>query len=107
MDNAPGPDGFTGRFYKSCWDIIKADIMQALDAIQKGHVFKFRLLNTAFITLLPKKADPIQVKDYRPISLIHSFTKLVAKIMANRLAPLLPNLVSMNQSPFVKGRNTR
>jgi hypothetical protein len=57
--------------------------MLALDAIQKGHVFKFRLLNTAFITLLPKKADPIRVKDYRLISLIHSFAKLVAKIMAN------------------------
>lgn len=68
-------------------------------------VFKFRLLNTTFITLLPKKADPIQVKDYRPTSLIHSFAKLVAKIMANRLAPLLPNLVSKNQSAFVKGRN--
>jgi hypothetical protein len=79
--------------------------MQALDAIQKGHVFKFRLLNTAFITLLPKKVDPIQVKDYRPISLIHCFAKLVTKIMANRLAPLLPNLVSKNQSAFVKGRN--
>jgi hypothetical protein len=79
--------------------------MLALDAIQKGHVFKFRLLNTAFITLLPKKVDPIQVKDYRPISLIHCFAKLVTKIMANRLAPLLPNLVSKNQSAFVKGRN--
>ena len=27
----------------------------ALDSIQRGHVFKFRLLNTAFITLLPQK----------------------------------------------------
>lgn len=104
-DKAPGPDGFTVRFYKSCWEFIKDDIMQALEAIQRGHVFKFRLLNTAFITLLPKKVDPLQVKDYRPISLIHSFAKLVAKIMANRLAPFLPDLVSKNQSAFVKGRN--
>jgi hypothetical protein len=31
------------------------DIMRALLAVQRGHVLKFKLLNTAFITLLPKK----------------------------------------------------
>lgn len=41
--------------------------------------------------------------DFRPISLIHSFAKLVTKIMANRLAPLLPRLVAANQSAFVRG----
>jgi hypothetical protein len=105
LDKAPGPDGFTGRFYRTCWSIIKEDILRALDAIYRGHVFKFRLLNSAFITLLPKKMDAVQVKDFRPISLIHSFAKLVIKIMANRLAPFLPSLVSTNQSAFVRGRN--
>jgi hypothetical protein len=32
-DKALGPDGFTGRFYKSCWSIIKKDVMTALHAI--------------------------------------------------------------------------
>jgi hypothetical protein len=104
LNKAPGPDGFTGRFYKSCWSIIKGDVLMALDAIQQGHVFKFRLLNTAYITLLPKKVDAVEVKDFRPISLIHSFAKLVTKLLANRLAPLLPSLVSTNQSAFVPGR---
>jgi len=45
------------------------------------------------------------VKDFRPISLIHSLAKLVTKIMANRLAPLLSNLVPPNQSAFVRGRS--
>jgi hypothetical protein len=26
-DKAPGPDGFTGAFFKRCWDIIKGDVM--------------------------------------------------------------------------------
>jgi len=76
----------------------------ALDAIHRGHVFKFRLLNTAYVTLLPKKVDAVEVKDFRPISLIHSFAKLATKILANRLAPLLPSLISTNQSAFVRGR---
>jgi len=35
---------------------------------------------------------------------VHSFAKLVTKIIANRLAPLLKDLISPNQSAFVKGR---
>jgi hypothetical protein len=81
------------------------DVLLTLNAIHRGHVFKFRLLNTAFITLLPKKDDALLVKDYRPISLIHGFVKLVTKILANRLAPLLSDLVSNNQYAFVRGRN--
>jgi len=79
--------------------------MLALSAIHRGHVFKLRLLNTAFISLLPKKLEATQVKDFWPISLIHNMAKLVTKVLANRLAPLLPSLVATNQSAFVKGRN--
>jgi len=105
LDKAPGPDGFTRRFYRTRWSIIKGDTMRALDAIYRGHVFKFRLLYSAFIALLPKKLDAVEVKDFRPTSLIHNFAKLVTKIMANRLAPFLPSLVLTNQSAFVRGRN--
>jgi hypothetical protein len=48
--------------------------------------------------------DVVEVKDFQPISLTHSFAKLVTKILANQLAPLLPSLISTNQSAFVQGR---
>jgi hypothetical protein len=67
-------------------------------------VSKFILLNSAFITLLPK-ANAIEVKDYCPISLVHSFARLVTKLMANHLASRLPDMVSINQSAFDKGRS--
>ena len=54
---------------------------------------------------MPKKADAKAVGDYRPISLVHSFAKLVSKLMANRLRPKMEFLVSNNQSAFIKGRN--
>ncbi|WVZ80204.1 LOW QUALITY PROTEIN: hypothetical protein U9M48_027698 [Paspalum notatum var. saurae] len=62
-------------------------------------------LNSAFITLIPKKDGVVHVKDYHPISLVHSFAKLVTKIFANRLAGRLHELVSPNQSAFIKGRS--
>jgi mannosylglycoprotein endo-beta-mannosidase len=46
----------------------------------------------------------MSIKEYRPISLVHSFAKLITKILANRLAGRLNELVSPVQSAFVKGR---
>jgi hypothetical protein len=99
-DKAPGPDGYTGRFYKAAWQVIKADFMAAISRLLQGDVTRLYLLNSVYITLLPKKTEAIEVKDYRPISLVHSFAKIVTKILANQLAPKLSNLVSANQSAF-------
>lgn len=63
------------------------------------------MLNAPLITLLPKGPEPKQSGDYRPISLIHSFTKLVAKLLANHLAPELDRLIDINQSAFIKKRS--
>jgi hypothetical protein len=37
MDRAPGPDGFTGRFYKACWTVIKSDFMADIITLQQGN----------------------------------------------------------------------
>ena len=104
LDKAPGPDGFTGRFYKACWSIIKNDIMVAISAVWSRRLRGLGPLNTAYITLIPKKEDAEQPKDFRPISLVHSFAKLITKLLANRLAGQLNQMVSPNQSAFIKGR---
>jgi hypothetical protein len=103
-DKAPGPDGFTGRFYKVAWQVIKVDFMAVVGRLMQCDVNKLYLLNSAYITLLPKTAKVIEVKDYWPINLIHSFARIITKAMTNMLATRLPSLVSPCQSVFVKGR---
>jgi len=103
-DKAPGPDGFTGKFYKVCWPIIKVDLMAAISAIWSRKMGHLEMLNSAYITLLPKKEEATTIRDFRPISLVHSFAKLITKILANRLAGRLDAMVSPNQSAFIKGR---
>jgi hypothetical protein len=56
------------------------------------------------MVLLRKNNVPRQVQDYRPISLIHSFSKLITKALSTRLAPLMQQLVQPNESAFIKGR---
>jgi hypothetical protein len=82
-DKAPGPDGFTGVFYKLCWSVIKEDIMAAMSAIWSRKFCNFSSLNRAYITLIPKVEGAEKVKDFRPISLVHSFAILVTKLLAN------------------------
>jgi hypothetical protein len=54
---------------------------------------------------LEKKEGAQLVGDYRPISIMHSTAKLLAKILATRLAPHLDKLVSHCQSAFIKGQS--
>jgi hypothetical protein len=104
FEKTPGPDGFTGLFYKLAWPIIKADIINAFNAFWALDGRSFNLINEAFMVLL-KKSEPVEIKDYRAISLIHSFGKLVTKCLSHRLALVLNELVHPSQSAFIQGRS--
>ena len=101
-DKAPSPDGFTDAFFKTCWDIVQEDVIAALNTLFMLNSQGFELLNSANIILLPKKAYASRVTDFRPISLIHGFAKIFAKLLATRLAPRLDSIVSKYQSAFIK-----
>ena len=57
-------------------------------------------------TLLPKKdKDPLLVKNYRPISLLNTDYKIIAKVMAKRLNSCLHQIIHDDQTGLMKGRN--
>ncbi|KAM0922185.1 hypothetical protein ACQ4PT_006401 [Festuca glaucescens] len=103
-NKSPGPDGFTSEFYRHYWPIIKVAIMAAMNAVWIGRDQGFEGLNEALITLLPKKEGAVDLQDFRPISLVHSFARLFTKVLARRLAPRMPDLVDGNQTAFIHGR---
>ena len=69
-DRAPGPEGFTGAFYKAAWHIIQPKIMAAVQAFTDGNCRNMGKLNSALVTLLPKKIDASCPGDFRPITMI-------------------------------------
>ncbi|KAM0925087.1 hypothetical protein ACQ4PT_004437 [Festuca glaucescens] len=78
--------------------------MAALRYVWIGRDQGFEALNEALIALLPKKDGAMELKDFRPVSLVHSFARLLTKIMARRLAPRMHELVDGNQMAFIRGR---
>ena len=60
--------------------------------------------NSFFVTLIPKVQDAKLVNEFRPISLIGCQYKIIGKVLANRLSMVIDDLVSMEQSAFIKGR---
>ncbi|XP_026410646.1 uncharacterized protein LOC113305868 [Papaver somniferum] len=103
-DSAPGPDGYTGSFYRKCWDIISGDLFNAI-----ANCWSVRKIpngiNSSFIVLIPKDKKSDAIKDYRPIGLSNFFFKIITKIMATRLGTVLNKLISEEQVAFMKGRN--
>ena len=79
-NKSPGPGSFTFGFLKRFWTIIKEDLMAALgwfwqeECINQGS-------NSSFLTLIPKVANPEGHGEFRPISLIGGYYKIVAKIL--------------------------
>ena len=82
VDKAPSLDGYYLAFFQSCWSVIKANIMEIFQNFMPTVNFK-KSLNATFICLIPKKRDIVEVKDFRPISLIGGVYKIIAKVLAN------------------------
>lgn len=102
--SSPGTDGFTGFFYQSCWDIIRDDVYAFVLDFFKGAYLPSDI-SIATLVLIPKVTAPRQMGDYRPISLVNFCGMIISKMLANRLATLLPKLVDEEQPGFVHGRS--
>lgn len=102
-NKSPGPDGFTGEFYKEFQDVLLPDLHRVITRVLEDGL-TLEQLNTSYIVLIPKKEDAKLPQDFRPISLVHGIQKIVSKILANRLQPIIPNIVNDSQTRFVKGR---
>ena len=63
-----------------------------------------RSLNSTFLVLIPKYKGVEDLKDFRPICLVGSLYKLLAKVLANRLNKVMNNLVNKAQNAFVEGK---
>ncbi|XP_027122245.1 uncharacterized protein [Coffea arabica] len=102
-DSAPGPDGFGSGFYQACWEIVKDSLVAAIQDYFRGGWLPKGVTST-LIVLIPKIQGATRWQEFRPISLCNVSSKIISKLVSNRLNQLLPQLISPWQSGFVLGR---
>lgn len=92
VDKTPGPNGFPTKFLKICWDVVGMEVMEVFETFCSKHQWS-RSSSATFITLIPKKKDVSEVKDYHPISLVSYLYKVLAKPLVIRLKNVLSTVI--------------
>ena len=91
--SGPCLDDMSPTFYKSFWNIIGPNVVEAsLSVLNTGTIPAN--FNHTFISLIPKIKNPEKAKNFRPISQCNMLYKIIAKTIANHFKTLLPKLVS-------------
>lgn len=99
----PGCDGIPQEFYHCCWDFIGDDITEVFNIILKRN----RLCASqkqGIITFIKKKGDKLSVDNYRPITLLNYDYKILARILVNRMKPILSEILHPAQKCGAIGR---
>ncbi|CAL1396882.1 unnamed protein product [Linum trigynum] len=100
---ASGSDGFTRKFFKSFWDIVGTSVVEAVISFFTSSRM-LRSFNHTWLTLILKVDSVETIRQLRLISLCQFVYKLITKIMAERLASMLPQIVLEGQNGFIGDR---
>lgn len=104
--NAPGPDGLTVEFLLSSQELFLDPLLYAAQEILVGRASLPGLNDLLIYLILKEGKHPLNSDAYRPIALLNQDYKIMANILATRLAPLLPGVIHSDQQGFVEGRST-
>ena len=101
---APGPGGFGGAFYKMFWKYLKYIVVGAIREVYKNKELPLSQ-RLGIIALIPKAdKDRCYIKNWRPLTLLETFYKLISATLANRIKPVLNTIIGRHQKAYIPGR---
>lgn len=104
-NKCPGTDGLTPELYLHFWPYLAKNFKLLFSEIVDNKLLHSSARD-GILTLLGKlDKDPLLVPNWRPITLLNTDYKLFAKVLANRLLHVLPQLVGDDQFGYIKGRS--
>ena len=103
-NKTPGSDGIPIDWYKVFYTKIRDVLFEAIEeSFEKGKLYPSAL--EGIINLIPKgQKDSRFLKFLRPITLLSADYKVIEKILANRMQPMLEEIINMDQKGFMKDR---
>lgn len=102
---SPGIDGLGSEFYVTFKDILTNVLMDVYEEIFKKGEMMLRMGMGLMKLIYKKKGEKTELKNYRPITMLNTDLKILAKILANRLKEIIPKIITTNQVYGVKGKD--
>jgi len=100
-DKSLGPDGWSIKLYITFFKILGDDLLKVVEECRtSGSLYNAN--NSTFIALVPKFDSPSSFNEFRPISLCNCLYKIMAKIIANRIKPILSCHISPKKFAFLE-----
>lgn len=78
-----GPDSFPLIVYQKAWNFMKIETMAVAHDLQDMSFVSW-MINTTFLTLIPKVECPMQISEYCPASLLQGVYNILDKTLATR-----------------------
>lgn len=97
-EKSPGIDRIPIEFYKAFDDVLENDLLQLYNNILLVEKNTTKTMQQAIITLIPKKGNLKNLKNWRPVSLLCIDYKILTTILSNRLKTILPNIIFEEQT---------
>ena len=104
-NKTPGLDGLPTEFYVVFFNDIADMLLDSFNFSFSNGLLSNSQRNGVITLLLKQDKDPLEIKSYRPISLLNVDYKLVAKVMSHRLKKVINSLIHTDQQGFLSGRN--
>ena len=102
---SPGLDGLPAEFYQRFWSLLGTDFVDVINfAYNHGQLSPSQ--RSGVITLIHKRGDRLDMKNWRPITLLCADYKIVAKAIANLLLGVIAKVTHSDQTCGVPGRNS-
>ncbi len=106
--SAPGPSGQTITVYKLLFQEIPNLLTSALNQLVFNKELAgspaFQWIKHRKVVYIPKKPNPIEPGDFRPLSMLEVLYKIPSRVLARRLSITLPTIIGEHQHGFMAGR---
>eukprot|EP00798_Chlamydomonas_sp_ICE-L_P011813 gene11813-biopygen720 len=100
---SPGPDGIPIELYRTFADCFTPLLCRLYSAMGTKRLLPPEFLEGSLI-ILGKGGDKLDAGNYRPITLVNTDYRILAKVLANRLGPVMNRIISPEQSAFLPCR---